>query len=175
MLKSSLVVVAAAAMWLVASPAHADGYISPFVGSPFNTGTSSGGTWGVAAGGMSGGGVLGAEMEFANSPKFFAEGSDPRSVMTLTGNLVLAIPMDAVRPYGVAGLGLIRQHRELSFGGVFNDVTDNDFGYTLGGGMLIMMAPAFGIRTDVRRFEVRKAGGFGFNRYFVGVLIGDPD
>jgi hypothetical protein len=173
MVKASRVVVAAFAVLLAAAPARAQGYISPFIGSPFNTGSPSGSTYGVAAGGMST--VFGGEVEFAHSPKFFADGADTRSVMTLTGNLILAIPIDAVRPYGVAGLGLIRQHRAFTLDGVFSDVTDNDFGYTLGGGMLIMMGNHFGLRTDVRRFQVRKADGFGFNRYFVGVIMGDPD
>jgi hypothetical protein len=34
------------------------------------------------------------------------------------------------------------------------------------------MSDGFGIRTDWRRFQVRKAGGFSFDRFFVGVVLG---
>jgi opacity protein-like surface antigen len=172
MVKRSPVVVAALFVWLAAVPARAQGYVTPFVGSPINTGGSSGTTWGAAAGGMSSG-VIGGELEFANSPHFFSEGPSPHSVLTLQGNMLLGIPMGAFRPYGTAGVGLIRQHRTLSFNGVFADVTDNDFGYNFGAGAHFRMSDGFGIRTDWRRFQVRKAGGFSFDRFFVGVVLGN--
>jgi hypothetical protein len=115
-----------------ATLARAQGFISPLVGYDF------GGDAGcpnlkncqdkkinasVSFGAM--GNVLGVEEEIAYAPNFF--GSAPglsSSVLTLMSNVMLVPKMGPVRPYVLAGIGLIKTHVELTTASVFT--TDNN-------------------------------------------------
>lgn len=159
-------------LWLGAVPAQAQGYLVGFAGGAFGGDAPSGkATYGVAAGATTGG-LLGIEFEFAHTPTFFSENSDSGNVLTLTGNVLVGVPVGSIRPYAVGGAGLIRQRAKVTFGGVLNDFTDNDFGYNIGGGMHATLAPHVGLRGDVRYFHVRKTGGLSFGRAFIGVVLG---
>ena len=144
-----------------ARPASAQGFVSPFIG--YNFGGDSGCleitncedknlNWGVAFGAL--GSVVGFEAEFAYIPDFFGEipGSDS-SVTTFMGNFMLAPRFGPIQPYGLAGLGLIRTNAEFGTAAVSTDETDNNFGYDIGGGLIVMFGRNFGIRGDVRYFH----------------------
>ena len=162
----------AVCVWLAAVPAQAQGYLVGSAGGAFGGDAPSGkATYGVAAGATTGG-VLGIEFEFAHTPTFFGENSDSGNVLTLTGNLLVGVPVGPIRPYAVGGAGLIRQRANVSFGGILNDFTDHDFGYDIGGGLEATLAPHVGLRGDVRYFHVRKTGGLSFGRAFIGVVLG---
>ena len=142
-----------------AQPARADGFISPWIGANFAQEIGDGRTaFGFTGGGM-GGGVFGGEFDFGYSPSFF--GTDnvfgSNNVMTVMGNLILGIPFGGqrgggVRPYGSGGVGLIRSSAE-GISGTVTDVSDNSFGWNLGGGVMGYFGDHFGVRGDLRFFR----------------------
>ena len=146
-------------MILVAESAHAEGFISPFIG--FNFGGDSANCLSLrdceerrANFGLSMGirrGIFGLEQDIAYAPDFFGEtegGSN--AVLTVMSNLMLIIPAGPLQPYGVVGLGLIRSHMNLDSG--LLEQGDNALGYDIGGGLNIYFGPV-GIRGDVRRMK----------------------
>ena len=105
-------------------------------------------------------GVVGFEVDFGWSPNFFEDTAGTRNfefgdsnVTTLMLNLHLTTPNEGqgVRPYGSAGLGLIRSR--VSDVQLFNDLTTNDLGFNLGGGIQGNFNENFGIRGDIRYFR----------------------
>ena len=171
-LVSSLAVIA-----LAASPgrASADWYVTPFVGGNFGGSANFGGPndfedeverrvdLGASLGWM-GAGIAGFEVDFGWSPNFFQNttgGGDfafgDSNVTTLMGNLVLGVPVGGqtgggVRPYVVGGAGLLRSN--ISGSTFFNDLTSNDFGFNLGGGLHGYFNDHVGLRGDVRYFRL---------------------
>jgi opacity protein-like surface antigen len=148
-----------------ATPARAEGFISPFIG--YNFGGDSGCpsisncedkhlNWGIGVGSV--GGLFGVEAEFAFIPNFFGEttGSD-NSVFTFMGNFLLAPKFGPVQPYGTIGLGLIRSHTDLTLSGLIEGEDQNDFGWNVGGGLMIHFSDHFGARGDVRYFHAFSA------------------
>jgi hypothetical protein len=184
-----------------AGDARADGYINPFYG--VNFGGSAGSTfvdrarhgdrttWGFQAGGM-GGGIFGGEFDLAYTKNFF--GDDPslvnNSLLTSMGNIIIGIPIGGqhgagIRPYGTAGLGMVRRQLSLApdvLNGVETNILDgNDFAYSLGFGAMGFFADHIGIRADyryIRNFKTDdllagsiKAGTFNYSRATAGVLF----
>ena len=114
-------IMAAVLSGFFAGTARADGLIIPFIG--VNFGGDSGAEFGDAADasrfnwGASfawmGAGVFGFEGDFGYSPDFFGKNDlGGSSVFTATGNLLLGIPFGGqkgfgIRPYGLAGIGLM--------------------------------------------------------------------
>ena len=103
---------------------------------------------------------LGIEGDFSHTPHFF-EGDNPLGlvlisrVTTLTGNLILAAPLaltrESLRPYVLAGVGLM-QARSSNAGGLFP--IDRDLtGLDLGGGAIGMITARTGVRFDLRYFK----------------------
>src|SRR5690349_9149873 len=108
-----------------ATPARADWLITPFLATTFAPETSflvfddeQGRK--LTFGGsvvLLGGGILGIEGDVGHTPGFF-EGDDPQGlvlssrVTTFSGNLIVAAPLaltrESLRPYLVAGLGLMQ-------------------------------------------------------------------
>jgi hypothetical protein len=190
----------AAALMIFAMPstARAEGFISPWIGvnfgaNPFeslpNTSFADGGrkSFGVT-GGYMGGGIIGGEVDFGYSPSYFGDKSDfgSNNVLTTMGNVIVGIPIGGtrgagVRPYAVGGIGLIR----TSYGGLtnFNAVSNNDFGYDLGAGVMGYFNSHFGLRGDIRYFRTLQdhssiangvnidLGGFHFWRASLGIVI----
>ena len=73
------------------------------------------------------------------------------------GNLVLGVPVGGqtgggVRPYVVGGAGLLRSN--ISGSTFFNDLTSNDFGIDLGGGVHGYFNDHVGLRGDLRYFRL---------------------
>jgi opacity protein-like surface antigen len=104
--------------------------------------------------------VVGFEIDLGWSPNFFENTSGnanfefgDSNVTTLMGNLLFSAPPGTgIRPYGSAGLGLIRS-RISSAGDLFNDLTTNDFGINIGGGVNGQFNDNVGIRGDLRYFR----------------------
>jgi len=143
-----------------ASPARAQGFISPMLG--FNFGGVSGcpqlisctdkqRNLSVAAGKF--GAIFGAEMEIAYSPAFFGEAAGLSSnVLTVMGNVMLAPKAGPLRPYLLAGAGIMKTHFELRTSSVLT-TNDTAFGYVVGGGVFALVSSHFGLRGDVRYFH----------------------
>ncbi len=140
--------------------AHAQGFISPFIG--YNFGGDSGCleitecedrkvNWGVSFGAM--GPVLGFETEFSYTDDFFGkvEGLSS-SLLTLMGNVMIVPKIGPIRPYALAGVGLIKTRADFSPLGLL-ETSNNDFGWDVGGGVMGFFGENFGIRGDVRYFH----------------------
>ena len=104
--------------------------------------------------------VVGFEVDFGYSPNFFEDTVGDANfefgdsnVTTLMGNVLFSAPPGSgIRPYGSAGLGLIRANIS-SATNLFNDVSTNDFGVNFGGGINGNFSDNFGIRGDIRYFR----------------------
>jgi opacity protein-like surface antigen len=152
--------------------ARADGFIIPFWGVNFggNSGQELANgidakrfNWGVSLGFM-GAGVLGIEADFARSPDFYGRTDvGGSSVFTATGNLLVGIPIGGqkgvgFRPYGLAGLGVIRSKVDA-----FNDVLNFDnseAAWDFGGGAMFFFGSHVGVRGEIRYFRTFKAVNF---------------
>jgi opacity protein-like surface antigen len=142
-----------------AAPARADWLITPYLGSAFGGETSSQHvTYGASAAWMSHG-IVGVEIDAAFAPDLLDEddgvilGIADSNVTTLMGSVVFGAPLGepGVRPYAVAGAGLIRS-RVSDAEDVF-DFDENSFGINVGGGLHALVRENIGIRADVRYFR----------------------
>jgi len=143
-----------------AKPASAQGFISPLVG--FNFGGDSGCpsatdcedknlNLGVSFGAL--GTIFGFEEEIAYAKDFFGDSPDTSSnVLTVMSNLMIAPDLKVVRPYALAGVGLIKSHVELT-GASLLDADNNAFGWNVGGGLMVFLTPNIGLRGDIRYFH----------------------
>jgi hypothetical protein len=96
---------------LLPAPAHADGIFSAFTGGSFGTDEQDQkvSTWGLSLAAMAGG-VFGFELEFARTGNAAGDETfikDSR-VTNVFGNIVIGVPIKAVRPYVVGGFGWVR-------------------------------------------------------------------
>ena len=104
-----------------------------------------------------GGGVFGFEGDFGYSPDFYGKTDVGGSkVMTATGNLIIGIPFGGqkgfgIRPYGLAGAGLLQSKSD--FGADVAVIDENDLTWSLGGGVLMFFGTSAGLRFDVRYFR----------------------
>ena len=125
---------------MTAAPARADWLVSPYLGSAFGGATSAQHvTYGASAAWMSHG-IVGVEFDGSIGPDLLDEddgvilGIADSNVTTAMGSLVIGAPFGepGVRPYVVAGAGLIRS-RVSDAGDVF-EIDENSFGINVGGG-----------------------------------------
>jgi hypothetical protein len=141
--------------------------LRPFVGVTFGGSTtlldfSNSASKGNLALGISAdllGEIFGAEIEVADAPGFFKSGPEDlvlsSRVTTFTGNLVIAAPRKwtqySLRPYVVAGGGLMRVHKEdvLDVFPLSSVLPVVDFG----AGAIGFLNDHVGIGWDVRRFQ----------------------
>ena len=163
-MRSTLTLVSCAVLFAAAllapSSAHAQGYISPFIG--FDYGGDSGcptasdcedrnSNIGVAFGTM--GAVFGVEAELGYARDFFGESPEQSSnVLTFMSNLMIGPRIGPVRPYVIGGLGLIKTHVELTAPSLL-ETDNNSFGWNFGGGVMVMFGQHVGVRGDLRRFS----------------------
>src|SRR3954470_15686758 len=129
---------------LCSSAAHAQGFISPFLG--YNFGGDAGcpeitncqdkhSNYGVSFGTA---GFIGFEEELAYAKDFFGtQAGTSSSVLTLMSNLMIAPKIPVVRPYAIIGLGLVKSKVEFNTASALN-TTNNDFGWDIGGGLMLM-------------------------------------
>ena len=144
---------------LAASPARADGFISPFYGYNFGGDSNCASlkncedkrsNFGVSIG--SSHGLFGLEEDISYAKDFF--GKTPgtsNSVLTVMSNLMLVVPAGPIQPYGIFGVGLIRPHAKLDTSSL--SLSNNAFGWDIGAGLNIFLGHSFGIRGDVRRIK----------------------
>jgi opacity protein-like surface antigen len=164
----------------IATPASADWLLTPYLGVTFGGSANFGNVgdlednferkvaYGVNAAWM-GAGALGFEIDFGTTPNFYQNTSGTgdfdwgdSNVTTLMANLVVGAPIGGqsgvgFRPYGSAGLGLLRSN--VSSTGLFNDVRTNELGYNLGAGAHVFFSDNLGLRGDVRYFRGLERGG----------------
>ena len=148
---------AAFCLFAGARPAQAQGFISPFIG--YNFGGDAGcpeitncedkrTDYGVSFGAL--GSIVGFEAELGYTKNFFGETSTQTSnVLTFMGNFMLAPKFGPVQPYGLAGLGLIRTSVE----GLGTSSDQNQFGWDLGGGLMVFFGGHVGVRGDVHYYH----------------------
>lgn len=144
-----------------AATAQAQGFISPLVGYDFGGDakcpelttncTDKQLNFAVAIGAM--GTIMGVEEEIAWAPDFFGTASGlSTNVLTAMSNAMLAPKIGPVRPYVLAGVGLMKTHIELTTASVLT--TDNNtFGWDFGGGVMGFMGSHVGLRADLRYFR----------------------
>jgi opacity protein-like surface antigen len=152
--------------------AAADWTFSPFIGSTFNgelndvdlnESTQNKLSWGGSLMWM-GEGIAGFEVDFGYTPEFFfnddASGDidflGDGNVTTFMVNAVIGVPIGGdsgagIRPYGTAGIGLVRQRVDEAID-VF-DADNNSLGFNIGGGIMGMFTDTVGIRGDLRWFR----------------------
>jgi opacity protein-like surface antigen len=140
-----------------AQPAHAQGFVSPFIG--YNFGGDAGCpsitncddkhvNYGVSFGALVK--FIGFEVEIAYTPDFFgAIGNTDTNVLTSMGNLMLAPKFGPIQPYGVIGAGMIRT--SVSDNGVTN--SRNQVGFDAGGGLMVFFNNHVGVRGEVRYYH----------------------
>jgi hypothetical protein len=193
-LAASLITIVSAA-----APARASaGWLfTPFVGSTFGGNADLGGVgdnfkneferklnYGASIGWM-GAGIIGFEADFGYSPNFFRVDDNSSginlvgdgNVTTLMGNLVVGAPLGPFHPYASGGVGLLKT--SVDDAAQFLDASRNDFGYDVGGGL--MLGGPISIRGDIRYFRSLHSndsdsidfsiGGFRFWRGTVGVTF----
>jgi opacity protein-like surface antigen len=163
------------ALLVVAGDARADWLLTPFVGSGFGTTTthillepgaekSSHLTIGGSAAILSRA-IFGAEADFGYSSHFFEKDTKAgiftgSTVATLSGSVLAAVPLsitrESLRPYVVAGLGLLHG-AAMDSADVFS-FDDNLVGLNVGGGAIGLLSPRTGFRFEIRQFRALKNG-----------------
>ena len=184
--------------WM-AAPAHAQWVITPYLGMNVSGDVEHGkGGPGGSLGYL--GRRIGFEVDFQRYQHFFKDSEisplDPSAppncippttapcadintdAMGLMGNVVVPIHIPGAarwRPYGTAGLGVIRAWTNEE------GRDQNDFGFNGGGGLMLRLNGRLGLRGDVRYFRALvdedKPGGvvskdYGFWRVTFGVTLG---
>ena len=113
-----------------------------------------------------GAGIVGVEVDYHLAPNFYQitdGGGDidafdlDSSVQTLMANVILGAPVGGtsgpgVRPYGVAGIGLLRASLDGA-DDLFDNLSGNELGFNVGGGLHGFFSDNVGIRGDVRYFR----------------------
>ena len=142
--------------WAV--PSRAQGFVSPLVG--FNFGGDAGCETlsgcenknlnvGVAFGSL--GPVFGVEEEVVYARDFFGQQPGQASnVLTVMTHLVVGPKIKVVRPYVSAGVGLIKARIELT-GDSLLSLSNNAFGWDVGGGLVLSLTRHVGVRGDIRQ------------------------
>jgi len=98
------------------------------------------------------GSIVGAEIEVAYTPDFFGDAPELSSnVLTLMGNVMLAPKAGPVRPYVLAGAGMMKTRFELRTSSLA--LNDTALGYAVGGGIVVFLGDHFGLRGDVRYYH----------------------
>ena len=156
---SLFLILALGACALAPRSAAAQGFVSPFIG--FDYGGDSGcptatdcedkhSNLGVSGGKL--GSIAGAEVEFAYARDFFGDtpGVDT-SVLTLMTNAIVGPRIGIIRHFVLGGVGLIKSHVELDAGSLLD--SSNNFGWNIGGGVMLMFGEHVGVRGDIRRFK----------------------
>jgi opacity protein-like surface antigen len=164
----------------VAKPASADILLTPYLGVVFGGSANNFDVndlsdefeQRISFGGSlawMGGGMLGLEVDYHLAPNFYQITDDDvelldldSSVQTFMGNVILGAPIGGtsgpgVRPYAVAGIGLMR----ASLSGVddlFDNLSSNELGINVGGGLHLFFSDSVGLRADARYFRGLQKG-----------------
>jgi opacity protein-like surface antigen len=96
---------------------------------------------------------FGLEEEMAYLPDVFGQAPGmSSSAFTLMINGLLIPRVGRLRPYALAGMGLIRTHVHLTTTEALGR-TDSDFGWDAGGGLIGFASERLGVRGDLRYFR----------------------
>jgi opacity protein-like surface antigen len=126
-------------------------------------------------------GGIGAELDLSHARQFDDSRFAESGITALMVNVIGMFPDETVRPFVVAGVGLLRVRASLADGEAIASRTD--WGFDAGGGLLYMLNEAVGIRGDVRYFRYFQRhedlplldnGFFDFWRTSVGVTFAWP-
>jgi opacity protein-like surface antigen len=167
--------VAVAAVLVVSAPgrARAESYFNPWAGVYFGSGGTSvslndkglasfGGSFGDT------GSKIGGEIQVGYSPDFFGPDSNVVDVMGgFTAGPQIGRSEYSAKPYVAVGVGLLRSS-------IGSGDANNNFGFNVGGGVLIYFSTHLGIRGEARYFRVvngSSLGDFYFTRAQFGLLI----
>jgi hypothetical protein len=165
---------AAAAFVALQGSASAQAMFTGSIGNVFGgDAASTKRAWAIALGGGGAHGI-GSELEYSETRNFFETpaGVAHGKIITLMPSIFVAVPISKVRPYGIFGFGFIRQRTETSEGGIFSNLSNDDVGYSVGGGIIFQFARRVGVRADLRHFKVRQSDGISFQRLLFGVVLG---
>jgi opacity protein-like surface antigen len=154
-----------------ASPASADWLLTPYLGVVFGGSANTVeiddltdsfeqrlNVGGSAA--FMGGGKVGFEIDFNYAPNFFqlTQGGEnfslfdvDSSLTTLMANVIIGGTAGNVRPYFAGGAGLMRASIKAT--DLFDDLSTNELGVNVGGGLHIFFSDTVGLRGDVRYFR----------------------
>lgn len=158
------------------SRASADWLFTPFIGVNFGGSATFNdalgdledefekrGTFGASLAWM-GAGAIGFEVDFGYTPNFFqsTEGSGnfdygDNNLTTLMANVIVGAPIGGqsgggIRPYASGGIGIMRS-RITDAGDLIGDLSANDLGLNVGGGVTGFFSDKVGVRGDVRYFR----------------------
>ena len=149
--------------------ARADGMFIPFIG--VNFGGSAGRQpiadaidaerldWGASLAWM-GAGIVGFEADLGYSPDFFGRSdAGGSSVLSAMGNVLIGIPLGGqtgfgVRPYGLAGLGVVQSK-------IDSGLDETKGAWDFGGGVMLFFGTHVGLRGDLR--YIRTIGRLDFD------------
>ena len=172
-----------AMLMLMPATALADGIFTPFAGVSFGSDqTERVTTYGISLAGMAGG-IFGFELDFAQTAEtmtgtVFSANSRATTVM---GNIIVGVPLGAVRPYVSGGLGWLRNKVNADAAtGQVEVVTSDGVGVDFGGGLMGFFSDHVGARVDIRYIRAVTAGeslfdfnfeNFSFVRFTGGVAL----
>jgi opacity protein-like surface antigen len=151
---------AVAAMSFLSSPAMAQVAVGPFVGGTFAGSAEQ--RRAVYGGVLAIGGTVGVDVDFGHAPDFFGTGGTfgdlgEVSIATLMFNLRIGgnTARAGIAPFVSGGAGLLRTTltSDVEF---LDDVSRNDFGMNVGGGLQAAFGRHLGLRGDLRYFRRAK-------------------
>lgn len=158
-----MTLIALVGVLVLPNPARAEGILAGFIGQNFGGKVEEntvvyGGVFGSVRKGV------GFEIDFGYTPDFFKTEEltgSKTSVTTVMGNLVIGgAASKGVGPYVSGGAGLIRANAD-GFGELLDNLTSNDFGINVGGGLNMVFSTSVGIRADIRYFRSLQGGDDG--------------
>jgi opacity protein-like surface antigen len=122
------------------------------------------GTFGASLSWM-GAGIVGFEFDFGWAPNFFESKTagdanfdyGDNNVTTLMANVIVGIPIGGqsgvgIRPYATGGVGIIRSKIDDAED-LVGDLSKNDLGFNVGGGVSGFFTDNIGLRGDIRYFR----------------------
>ena len=130
------------------SAADAQGFFAASYGNVFGgAAPATTGSYALAVGGGGAHGI-GSELEFSDTRNFFqtSEGIKFGRVMTLMPSVFVSVPISRFKPYGIFGFGFIIQRTGDDDDGLFSTLSNEDIGYSAGGGVTFQVSRRFGVR-----------------------------
>jgi opacity protein-like surface antigen len=145
-----------------AAPASAQAFITPFIGTTFNSpdlGSARNGSkpgFGVDVGTF--GTIVGFESDIAYYPRVLdndVAGLEKNRVVTVTANTLISVPLPRVRPYATLGVGFLRLDARTLPNSFLptTDFSQTKLAWSVGGGVAGFFTGHLGLRGDVRYFR----------------------
>jgi hypothetical protein len=158
--------------WALEGTSAAQGTLVASIGKAYGgDALKSSGAWAIGVGG-SGAHSIASELEFSQTSHFTDLMGRESKIISLMAGVSVAVPVHAVRPYGIFSYGFIRQRTSTSTGTILSNLSRSDVGYSAGGGVIYHFSRSAGVRIDLRHFKERKAAGVAFQRFMVGIVLG---